>query len=79
MTPTAARATVILLSFAVLAMSAALTSLAWSLLAPLQLQLLPRGMLSLLAFVTAYYLGANLILWKTVVRISSGHPIAQRT
>jgi hypothetical protein len=77
MTPTAARATVILLSFAVLGMSAVLTSVAWSLLAPLQL--LPRGMLSLLAFVTAYYLGANLILWKTVVRISSAHPIAPRT
>ena len=69
MTPFAARASVILLSFAVLALSAVFTSLVWSLLSPLEM--LPRGVLSLLVWVTVYYLGANAIFWKAVVRMSA--------
>jgi hypothetical protein len=68
--------TVILLSFAVLGLSAVFTTLTWALLVPLQI--LPRGVVSLLVFVTAYYLGANLIFWKTVVRISSSTAIGER-
>lgn len=69
MNPTAARAFVIVLSFAVLVLSAVFAALAWSVLG--SLQSLTRGMVSLLVFVTVYYFGANLVLWKTVVRISS--------
>ena len=75
MNPSAARAFVIVLSFVVLGLSAVVTILVWSFLSPLQA--LPRGVLALLAWVTVYYIGANLILWKTVLRISS-NPFAQR-
>ena len=68
MNPSAARALVIFLSFVVLGISAAFTSVVWSLLTPLQT--LPRGVLSLLVWVTTYYVGASLLFWKAVVRIS---------
>jgi hypothetical protein len=68
MNPSAARALVIFLSFVVLGISAVFTSVVWSLLAPLQT--LPRGVLSLLVWVTTYYVAANLLFWKAVVRIS---------
>lgn len=69
MSPSAARALVIALSFVVLAISAVFTALVWTLLSPLDV--VPRGVLSLLGWVTAYYLGANFLFWKAVVRISS--------
>jgi hypothetical protein len=75
MNPSLARASVIALSFVVLGLSAVVTIAAWSLLS--SLQPLPRGVLSLLAWVSAYYAGTNLIFWKTVVRISSD-PLSQR-
>jgi len=75
MNPSVARAFVIVLSFVVLGLSALFTIFVWSLLSPLQP--LPRGVLSLLAWVSAYYVGTNLIFWKTVVRISSD-PFSQR-
>jgi len=76
MSPTVARASVIVLSFVVLGLSAVVTSLVWSFLSPLQP--LPRGMLSLLAWVSAYYVGANLIFWKAILRISSA-PFSPQT
>jgi hypothetical protein len=75
MNPSVARALVIMLSFVVLGVSALVTILVWSLLS--SLQPLPRGVLSLLAWVSAYYVGTNLIFWKGVVRMSSG-PFSQR-
>jgi hypothetical protein len=68
MNPAVARASVIVLSFVILGLSALATSLVWALLAPLQQ--LPRGMLSLLVWVSVYYVGTNLLFWKTVIRIS---------
>ena len=68
MSPSSARASVILLSFVILGLSAVVTSLVWTLLSPLET--LPRGMLSLLAWVSAYYAGTRLIFWKAVVRVS---------
>jgi hypothetical protein len=76
MTPSAARASVILLSFVVLGLSALVTSLVWSFLSPLQP--LPRGMISLLAWVSAYYVGTNLVFWKAILRISSA-PFSEPT
>ena len=76
MSPSAGRTAVILLSFAILGISAVFTSLAWSVLSPLQV--LPRGVLSLLVWVTAYYLGANLIFWRAVAKISSIVALPQR-
>ena len=70
MSPSVARSLVIVLSFVVLGMSAVVTIFVWSLLS--SLQPLPRGVLSLLAWVSAYYVGTNFIFWKGVVRISSG-------
>jgi hypothetical protein len=75
MNPSTARASVIALSFVVLALSALLTAGVWYLLSPLQP--LARGMVSLLAWVTAYYIGANLIFWRGVIRISSAVPDGQ--
>jgi hypothetical protein len=75
MNPSVARALVIALSFVVLGVSALVTIFVWSLLS--SLQPLPRGLLSLIAWVSAYYVGTNLIFWKTVVRISSD-PFSQR-
>jgi len=72
MSPSSARGLVIALSFVVLGLSAVATYVVFSLLAPLQL--LPRGVLSLLTWVSAYYVGANLIFWKGVVQISSSQP-----
>jgi hypothetical protein len=69
MSPAAARAAVIALSVLVLGMSALLTVAVWHALSPLQL--LPRAMLSLLAWVSAYYVAANLVFWKAVLRIST--------
>ncbi len=69
MSPTAGRALVITLSFAILAISAIATAVVWSLLT--MLDPLPRGILSLGAWVTVYYLAANLLFWRTVVRFSS--------
>jgi hypothetical protein len=69
MSPSAARALVIALSFVVLGISALATSFVWSLLTPLQP--LPRAVVSLLVWVSAYYIGANLLFWKAVVRLSS--------
>ena len=68
MSPSAARASLIALSFVVLLMSGLVTAVAWRLLAPLDT--LPRAMLSLLGFVAAYYAGANLVFWKAVIRMS---------
>ncbi len=68
MSPSAARASVILLSFLILGLSALVTSLVWSFLSPLQT--LPRGMLSLLTWVSAYYAGSRLVFWKGVLRLS---------
>jgi len=68
MNPNAARASVLVLSFVVLGISGAVTSVVWSFLSPLQA--LPRALVSLLVFVSAYYLGANLLFWKAVQRIS---------
>ncbi len=70
MNPSVARSLVIALSFVVLGISALVTVIAWSLLS--SLEPLPRGVLSLLAWVSAYYVGTNFIFWKGVVRISSG-------
>jgi hypothetical protein len=75
MNPSLARSLVILLSFVVLGISALVTVFVWSLLS--SLQPLPRGVISLLAWVSSYYVGTNFIFWKTVVRISSG-ALAQR-
>ena len=69
MSPSIARALVIVLSFVVLGLSALVTSFVWSFLSPLQT--LPRAMLSLLAWVSAYYVGANLVFWKAILRLSS--------
>jgi hypothetical protein len=68
MSPTAARASLIALSFVVLVVSGLVTTVVWRVFAPLDT--LPRAMVSLLAFVAAYYAGANLIFWKAVLRIS---------
>jgi hypothetical protein len=76
LSPTTARAAVILLSFVVLGVSAVFATLTWSLLAPLEH--LPRALLSLLVFVTAYYLGANVIFWKSVVRISNTTQLSRK-
>jgi hypothetical protein len=70
MSPSAARALVIVLSFVVLGISALATILVFSVLS--FLQPLPRGVLSLLGWVATYYVGTNFIFWKTVVRVSSG-------
>jgi len=75
MNPSVARALVIVLSFVVLGVSALVTILVWSLLS--SLQPLPRGVLSLLAWVSAYYVGTNFIFWRGVVRISAD-PFSQR-
>ncbi|HYR03989.1 MAG TPA: hypothetical protein VEO75_01260 [Nitrososphaerales archaeon] len=75
MNPSVARALVIMLSFVVLGASAIVTILVWSLLSPLQP--LPRGVLSLVAWVSAYYVGTNFIFWRGVVRISPD-PFSQR-
>jgi hypothetical protein len=75
MNPSVARALVIMLSFVVLGVSALVTILVWSLLS--SLQPLPRGVLSLVAWVSAYYVGTNFIFWRGVVRISSD-PFSQR-
>jgi hypothetical protein len=75
MSPSLARASVIVLSFVVLALSAAVTVVAWYFLSPLPA--FARGMLSLLAWVSAYYVGANLLFWRAVVRISSAR-LSQR-
>jgi len=75
MNPSVARALVIVLSFVVLGVSAIVTIFVWSLLSPLQP--LPRGVLSLVAWVSAYYVGTNFIFWRGVVRISSD-PFSQR-
>jgi hypothetical protein len=75
MNPSVARALVIMLSFVVLGVSALVTILVWSLLS--SLQPLPRGVLSLIAWVSAYYVGTNFIFWRGVVRISSD-PFSQR-
>jgi len=75
MNPSLARALVIVLSFVVLGVSALVTILVWSLLS--SLQPLPRGVLSLLAWVSAYYVGTNFIFWRGVVRISAD-PFSQR-
>jgi hypothetical protein len=75
MNPSVARALVIALSFVVLGMSAVVTIAAWSLLS--SLQPLPRGVLSLLAWVSAYYVGTNFIFWKGVVWISC-YPLSRR-
>jgi hypothetical protein len=76
MTPTAARASVIALSFVVLLLSGLVTTVVWRLLAPLDP--LPRAMLSLVTFVAAYYAGANLIFWKAVLRISPSSSLPQQ-
>jgi hypothetical protein len=68
MNPNAARASVLVLSFVVLGLSGLVTSVVWSFLSPLQT--LPRALVSLLVFVSAYYLGANLLFWKAILRIS---------
>jgi|HubBroStandDraft_1064217.scaffolds.fasta_scaffold530015_2 hypothetical protein len=68
MNPSAARVSLIALSFVVLLLSGLVTTIVWRVLAPLDP--LPRAMISLLAFVAAYYAGANLIFWKAVLRIS---------
>jgi len=70
MNSTLARSLVIALSFVVLGLSAVVTIFVWSFLS--SLQPLPRGVLSLFAWVAAYYVGTNFIFWKGVVRISSG-------
>jgi hypothetical protein len=76
MSPSAARTSVILLSFLILGLSAVVTSLVWTFLSPLQT--LPRGMFSLFAWVSAYYAGTRLVFWKAVLRLSptpvSGQP-----
>ena len=69
MNPTAARASVLALSVIVLGISGAITSVVWSFLS--FVDPLPRALVSLMVFVTAYYLGANLLFWKAVIRISS--------
>jgi hypothetical protein len=69
MSPSAARASVIALSFVILGLSAVATSVVWSLLSPLPP--LPRGVLSLLVWVSSYYVGANLLFWKATLRIAS--------
>jgi len=75
MNPTAARASVLVLSFVVLGVSGLVTSAVWSFLSPLQT--LPRALVSLLVFVTVYYLGANLLFWRAILRISPS-PYSQR-
>jgi hypothetical protein len=69
MNPSAARAAVIGLSVLVLALSGLVTTAVWHVLSPLQP--LPRGLISLLTWVSSFYLGTNLIFWKAVLRISS--------
>jgi len=73
--PSSARAAVIMLSVAVLGLSAVFTVAVWHVLSPLQP--LPRGLLSLLAWVSAYYVGANLVFWRAVLRISTA-PLPQQ-
>jgi hypothetical protein len=68
MSPSAARASVIALSFVVLGLSALATAGLWEVLSPLAL--LPRALISLLAWTLAYYAGANLVFWRGVARIS---------
>jgi len=68
MRPSAARAAVIGLSVLVLALSGLVTTAVWHVLSPLQP--LPRGLISLLAWVSSFYLGTNLIFWRAVLRIS---------
>ena len=69
MNPNAARASILVLSFVVLGISGVVTSVVWSVLTPLQA--LSRALVSLLVFVSLYYLGANYLFWKAVLRISS--------
>ncbi len=69
MNPNAARASVIVLSFVVLGDLGARHFR--GLVVPLSAQALPRALVSLVVFVSAYYVGANLLFWKAVVRISS--------
>jgi hypothetical protein len=68
MKPSAARAAVIGLSVLVLALSGLVTTAVWHFLSPLQP--LPRGLISLLAWVSSFYLGTNLIFWRAVLRVS---------
>jgi hypothetical protein len=75
MSPSAARASLIALSFVVLLVSGLVTTVVWRLLTPLDP--LPRAMLSLLTFVAAYYAGANLIFWKAALRISPSASLPQ--
>lgn len=69
MNPTVARASVLVLAVVVLGISGVVTSVVWWFLS--MMDPLPRALASLMAFVSAYYLGANLLFWKAVVRISS--------
>jgi len=69
MNPAAARASVILLSFVILGLSALVTSFVWTSLS--FLQPLPRGTLSLVTWVSAYYVATNLVFWRAVLRISA--------
>jgi hypothetical protein len=68
MNPSAARASLIALSFVVLLLSGLATTVVWRLLG--SVDALPRAMISLLVFVAAFYAGANLIFWKAVLRLS---------
>jgi len=75
MNPWAARAVVIALSLVVLGLSAVVTVAVWWVLSPVDQ--FPRAMLSLLGWVSAYYVAANLLFWKAVLRLSPA-PLPQQ-